>query len=147
MPNQLIAVLACAVIFISLCVGGYTDSKTRTIPNAVPLVILVCGFFTATPAAYKLFSVCAMAFALFVSSRMTALKSGGGDVKVYLSLSFAVGLFAMLPILIMLAIAPPLWGFLLRTKHEGRTRFPAITFIGPIYAIWFLCSQLMTIGG
>lgn len=129
--------VACIVIGAAMGYGAYTDAKTRTIPNAVPLVILIAGFFTAGSLVTKLITLCVFVAVFALVSHITGMRSGGGDVKLYMSISFSLGIFS-LAILLVLTM------FLLKAadKVKGKQRakgerFPLCVYVFPAYLIYF----------
>lgn len=128
-------IIACFLIIIPLAIGAYTDYKDRIIPNFVPLSILVLGCFTATTWANKLLSLAGM-IGILVLLRFSARKhrSGGGDVKLYCALSFALGLpsaaLVMAFVILIRCLYVVLW------KKEKRVAFPLCCYIAPAYVLY-----------
>lgn len=78
-------------------IGGYTDFKTRTVSNVIPLVIFLCGLFPGVRRSEQIFGLCFMVFALLLVHRLTGKRSGGADIKMYLALSFNFGFTVLIP--------------------------------------------------
>lgn len=131
---NVLPVIVCGVIGVLLLVGAYTDYKTRTIPNAVPIGILVCGIFTATPWWFKFFSLGFMVLFLALSKK----KSGGGDVKLYCALAFSLGLAALAFILVITLILNFSVALIRKRRIDKTERIPLCTFVAPAYIIYML---------
>ena len=87
------AAITLSLIFCCLLVGSYTDAKQRIIPNTVPVAILIIGAFVpGFSVVERLVSLAIMVFALIMAKVVTKKSSGGGDIKLYCSLAFAVGI-------------------------------------------------------
>lgn len=164
MSNDIVPLLALVAIGISLFYGAYTDWKSRTIPNQVPLSILFFGLFTAIPIGTKLlhFSLMvavlllthgAMVLKAFVIRKLRkrevmVLRSGGGDLKLYLSLSFAIGLFSTGVVLLSTALLLFFTRLVLRNRSresQKSARFPLGTYLASAYCVVILLPAL--IGG
>lgn len=135
--------IAVLIIGLALCYGAYTDYKEWIIPNKVPLIIMACGCITATAWSDKFASLVLIILALVVAKWITKAKSGGGDIKVYCALSFALGLFTLGIVLIgMIAIR---WAHELYTKRKApdkKERFPFCTYLAVSYIILVLVPML-----
>jgi Flp pilus assembly protein protease CpaA len=135
--------VAYVCIFIALCYGAYTDYKSRIIPNIVPLLILIFGIFTNVQLTYKLISCLAIVLALFLAKKTTKRSSGGGDIKLYISLSFALGIIDVCIILIIVTVL-----MLLYKKLFARTQthFPACVFIAISYFAYYTVTIIVARG-
>lgn len=138
-----IPIIACGLILPVLCYGGYTDWKSRIIPNSVPFAILGLGLLTGGQILYKLLSLGVLIIVLLVTQALTHKKSGGGDLKLYMALSFAMGL-QMLAILLLVTIV--LYTIYRAVKHIPKeTRFPVCTFMTITYGIYYAITLVSTI--
>ena len=123
---------ACVIIGAALGYGAYTDAKTRTIPNIVPLVVLAAGFFTAGSLVGKLVTLSIFVVVFALISHMTKIRSGGGDVKLYMAIAFSLVVILVLTML-LLKVADKVKG----KKREKGERFPLCTYVFPAYLIYF----------
>lgn len=127
----------------ALCFGAYTDYRTRTIPNSVPLVIFLCGCLTPSTIISQTLNMIAMVVILFVLNKLCHYKSGGGDIKIYLSLSFLLGLIWVAAILCITIALHLLTDLIRRRKHQKGTKIPLCTYVAPAYIIiWGLIFAL-----
>ena len=130
----LIPWLACCGIAGALIYGAERDYKLRIIPNSVPIVILACGCFTSVPLVSKLISLGIMVGILFLCTAIMKQTSGGGDIKLYCALSFALGLQSFAIVLVGTLVLCMIWK---RLKHMKRgERVPLCTFMAPAYGFY-----------
>ena len=131
--TEWISFLSVVCIGAILIWGGYTDFKKRIIPNTVPITILVCGIFTSIPWSQKLGSLIAMTLILAITTAITHKHSGGGDIKLYCSLSFSIGLtsvaFVFLITILLLLCVQMIW------RKGVEKRIPLCTYVAPAYII------------
>lgn len=135
MPN-ILPLCACLVIGVALAYAAYTDHKDRVIPNRVPITILICGIFTTIGWTEKIAAFVIVAIVLVICTQILHHQSGGGDLKLYLSLALALGLAGFA---IILAIAV----LLCARSQAVRGRLgkkgdllPMAVFIFPAYLIY-----------
>lgn len=133
--RDLVACIACCGIAVALGVGAYTDWKTRTIPNWIPLAVFLCGCFTAATWSTKLFSLLAICVVLWFISTVTHQRSGGGDVKLYMSIAFALGLQSLSFILIATLCLCRGHQVVQRRKLGKGERIPLCCYVFPAYLI------------
>lgn len=132
---QIIPRLACVAIGVVLAYAAYTDYKRRIIPNIVPILILAFGCFTTVGWVNKLLSLVAIVLILMFCTKVLGQKSGGGDLKLYGSLSFAIGIqgFALtLGITFVLCFITQLIRGRLKKKGD---LLPMAVFIFPAYLL------------
>lgn len=141
-----VPLLAVIGIGITLVYGAYTDYKERIIPNMVPGLILLFGIFTATPWATKLASAGIMVVALVILSRVAKYKSGGGDIKLYCTLSFAVGPYALATLLVTMVLELLHRHLIQRRKREKGERIPLCTYLAPAYWLVVIVPMLRSLG-
>ena len=134
-----LTIISCIAIGGMLSYGAYTDYKKRIIPNIVPLSILFLGCFTAIPWLNKIISLGLMVLVLVLTTLISKKKSGGGDIKVYCALSFALGLETF--ILIIEKLIRKIQKEQNRDGNKNDEGAPAVktiplcTFIAPAYII------------
>ncbi len=128
---------ACVIIGAALGYGAYTDAKTRTIPNIVPLVVLAAGFFTAGSLVGKLVTLSIFVVVFALISHMTKIRSGGGDVKLYMAIAFSLGAFSLVVILVLTMLLLKVADKVKGKKREKGERFPLCTYVFPAYLIYF----------
>lgn len=120
---------------LALCFGAYTDYKTRMIPNSMPLVIFLCGCLTPSTIISQLLNLAAMILILLVLSKVCHYKSGGGDIKIYLSLTFLLGLVWVAAILCVTLALHLLVELIRRKKKSKGETIPLCTYVAPAYII------------
>lgn len=143
-----LTIVSCIAIGGTLSYGAYTDYKKRIIPNIVPLSILVLGCFTAIPWLNKIISLGVMVLVLVLTTLISKKKSGGGDIKVYCALSFALGLETFILILVVTLLEVFIEKLIRKirkeqnrdgNKNDEKTptvkTIPLCTFIAPAYII------------
>ena len=126
---QYVPLAACAAILPILCYGAYTDWKDRIIPNRVPLTILVLGFFTVGGFIYKFLSLGLLVLLMVVAKLLTKKKSGGGDIKLYMAMGFALGLLNLAVVLFLTIVLYSSFRFV--KKVPKTERFPVCSFVAP----------------
>ena len=142
---QYIPIIACAAILPILCYGAYTDWKQRIIPNRVPVLVLMLGFATGGGFVYKFTSLGIMVLLLALTTLLTHKKSGGGDIKLYMALSFALGLQGLVMVLLLTIVLYT--GFRIITRGPMTERFPVCSFVAPAYAIYFVIITITVLKG
>ena len=140
--QNVLALAACFGIACALAVGAYTDWKTRTIPNWIPLSIMLCGCFTATTWWMKISNLVIICVVLWLLSVIMKQKSGGGDIKLYMALSFALGLQSLAVILVLALILCKLHQMTQKDKVEKGERIPLCCYVFPAYVIDFTVISL-----
>lgn len=134
--------LSCLGIGAILCYGAYTDHKTRTIPNIIPGAILLFGLGTATPLWYKLVCFGIMVASLVLAAAITKQASGGGDLKLYCALSFALGILPVGVVLFLTLVLLGAHNIIKGKKRVKGERFPLCTYLAPAYFL-YLCLDLL----
>lgn len=66
---------------IALCFGAYTDYKSRTIPNSIPLIILLCGCLSPNTFLSQILNLVCMIVILLILNKLCHYKSGGRRFK------------------------------------------------------------------
>ena len=132
------------IILLALLYGAYTDRKQRVIPNIVPGVIILCGLFTTGHISSKAVSLLIIITSLFVAKLVTHKSSGGGDIKTYCALSFALTIVPTLLILGTSLILISIQSILRKTKEKGK-KFPMCCYMAASYTILYILLPL--IGG
>ena len=132
------------LILLALLYGAYTDRKHRVIPNIVPGVIFLCGFFTTGHITSKAVSLLIIISSLFVAKLITHKSSGGGDIKTYCALSFALMIVPTLLILGTSLILILIQSILRKTIVKGK-KFPMCCYMAASYTILYILLPL--IGG
>lgn len=146
MMSGVVPCLACIGIAVALSYGAYTDYKSRIIPNRIPFAILVLGLLTATPIATKLISLGAIIAILVALHLLTKKKSGGGDIKVYCALAFALGLQTMAFVLTATIILSSLWTLAVkRVRLNKQMRIPLCTFLSPAYILVMIVLEILEV--
>ena len=143
--RNILAFAACCGIGCALAAGAYTDWKTRTIPNWIPLTILICGCFTATSWVTKISNIIIICILLWLLSVLMKQKSGGGDIKLYMALTFALGLQSLAVILVLALIICKLHQMARKDKLEKGERIPLCCYVFPAYVIDFTVMTLTMI--
>ena len=133
------------VIMGLMAVGAYTDAKQRIIPNSVNLGIFVCGFFTPGGLAEKAISFGIIAVAMFLATKITKQKSGGGDVKMYLAMAFSLGVFQTALILAGAAVLVKLHNLIKRRRGGKGERYPICCYVAPAYAVYLAVMLVLEI--
>ena len=133
---------ACIVIAAALGYGAYTDAKTRTIPNMVPFIIFIAGFFTAGSIGSKLITLAAFIFVFALISFLTKMRSGGGDVKLYTAIAFSLGPFSLAVILLLTILLVKSADKFKGKKREKGERFPLCVYVFPAYILYFACYMV-----
>ena len=90
--SHYLPLLSGIAIGVLLAVACHTDYKKRIIPNAIPILI---QFFTSGSLLMKFVNLAAMVLIIVVAEKALHQHSGGGDIKLYLALSFALGLLSL----------------------------------------------------
>lgn len=133
---------ACIVIAAALGYGAYTDAKTRTIPNMVPFIIFIAGFFTAGSTVSKVITLAVFLLVLALVSSLTKLRSGGGDIKLYAAIAFSLGAFSLAVILLLTMLLVKLADKVKGKKREKGERFPLCVYVFPAYLLYFVCYMV-----
>jgi len=121
--------LTLVFIGIILLIGAYTDYTRREIPNWIPLSIFLSGFFTPIASLpHKILSLLVMIVILVLTTKILHQKSGGGDVKLYLSLVFALGFAPFSTVLFLTLLLR-----ILVSGVKGGVRFPLCCYVAPAY--------------
>lgn len=140
--NNIIPWAACIVIAAALGYGAYTDAKTRTIPNMVPFIIFIAGFFTAGSTVSKVITLAVFLLVFALVSSLTKLRSGGGDIKLYAAIAFSLGAFSLAVILLLTMLLVKLADKVKGKKREKGERFPLCVYAFPAYLIYFACYMV-----
>lgn len=137
-------IAAVIAIGILLWFGSYTDFKRREIPNWIPLGIFLCGFAIAPDELLtKFLNLILLIVALVLASVITKKSSGGGDIKVYLSLAFAFNVFVLA---ILLAGTLLVRTIVKRVRGEkGKAiKFPMCCYLAPVYTVYAIFSIVVS---
>lgn len=126
-------ILALLGIGAALSYGAYTDYKERIIPNMVPLLILVFGCFTIQSWPVKLLSLVYIVLILVIVGKIMKAKSGGGDIKTYCALSFALGLPCLTLLLVGVIVIKKISDLINKKKAERGGRIPLCTYLALSY--------------
>lgn len=141
--SRYLPLLSGIAIGVLLAVACHTDYKKRIIPNAIPILILAAGFFTSGSFLMKFVNLAAMVLIIVVAEKTLHQHSGGGDIKLYLALSFALGLLSLGIVLMETILIYAIYHVLTKKgKLKGR-RFPVACFVFPSYCIYFLTSTIL----
>lgn len=91
----LIKAIALIAIAIALIMGGYSDYKTRKVPNIYPLIILAAGLFIQDSWGLKILGFI-LPFAIIpLAEKITKTKSGGADIKMYAAIGLSFSLYGL----------------------------------------------------
>jgi len=127
-----------------LIYGGVVDCKRREIPDLVPIVLLVSGFF-AFPTFWRIMGLVVTAVLLFAAARLLKREVPGGDFKLLCSLGFACGLLELGAILLLAGIGAIAYGLTKRLPLERHN--PLCTYIAPAYIALQLAALALRGGG
>lgn len=134
--------LAAAIgILIALVCGAITDYKSRKIPNAIPIAIVCLGVFSGTQWSSKLLDPVILGIILTTAYLISKQRSGGGDIKLYLSITFAYGLIAF-AIIIVITLLLRL-GMTAIEKAKGKepsNAFPVCCYFAPAYTVFWMLT-------
>lgn len=130
-------------IGLLLATACYTDYTKRIIPNIIPILILAAGFFTNGDLVMKFVNLIAMALILVAAEKLLHQHSGGGDLKLYLSLSFALGLLSVGIILAETILLYCLYHILTKKGTLKGHRFPVACFLFPAYGIYCIATFVL----
>ena len=113
-----------------LIYGGVIDFKRREIPNAVPVVLLVSGFF-AFSSFWRIIWLIIPAVLLYMGAKLTNNEIPGGDFKLLCALGFACGLPELAAIIFMSGIGAVVCSLI---RHLPLKRhIPLCTYVAPAY--------------
>jgi len=113
-----------------LIYGGVIDLKRREIPDAVPIVLLVSGFF-AFSSFWRIIGLIIPAVLLFMAAKLTKAEIPGGDFKLLCALGFACGLPELAAIIFMSGIGAVVYGFIRRLPLKRH--IPLCTYVAAAY--------------
>ena len=68
---------------------------------------------------------------------MTKMRSGGGDVKLYMAIAFSLGAFSLVVILVLTMLLLKVADKVKGKKREKGERFPLCAYVFPAYLIYF----------
>ncbi|SHH69373.1 prepilin peptidase [Desulfosporosinus lacus] len=130
------------LLFLVLSYAAYRDIKTREIPDAVPLMLLLTGFIGFSP----LFSITGLLVAglPFLWAALWCGGMGGGDIKLMATCGFVLGAWGgILQTILGLALA--LLFTMIRAaaagkKIERKLKIPLIPFLGAGGILAFLIT-------
>lgn len=92
-------VLYWIITTVTLMWGGYTDYKRREIPNAVHILLIGAGLLNSSMRWQgHLLGFFLPPLAMIIVAKILKQKANGGDVKLYASLGFNVGIVLWLAI-------------------------------------------------
>lgn len=125
-------ILKGTLLLLILGYAAYMDMKTREIPDAVPIMLLITGFIGFSP----LFSITGLLVTVspFLFAALAGDGMGGGDIKLMAACGFILGPWGgMLQTILGLALAL-LFTFIrsaaLGKKVERKIRIPLVPFLG-----------------
>lgn len=131
-----------AIIAGALFYGAWTDHRTRTIPNFVPITILLCGLWTPIPWAAKIFGMAVLWIALAAAFKITKSRSGGGDIKVYCALAFALGITPLTIILFYTFLLVKLTAKIRKRINNKGQKVPMCCYIAPAYILYLVTAAI-----
>ena len=114
-----------AAVLALLFACAINDARTRTIPNAFPIMIAACCLIP--PVGIHLGGVLA-ALPLFVAAVISG-GVGGGDIKVMAALGLVFGPFRAFLILTLALIGLVVWNALMRLLRRGEAAWPFVPFL------------------
>lgn len=124
---------------VASCVGAYTDYKTRTVSNYIPLTIFLAGFFTGGLWSYKILGFAVPLMLIIATTAVTRQKSGGADIKMYAACGFCFGFWGLLMVLTVAFVVSVVTG-LIKRRPKGAF-VPMCTYLFP----GVICASLMKI--
>jgi len=113
-----------------LIYGGVIDFRRREIPNLVPIVLLVSGFF-AFPTFWRIMGLIIPAALLLAAAKLTKSEVPGGDFKLICALGFACGLPELAAILFLSGMGAVGYGFIRRLPLKRH--IPLCAYVAPAY--------------
>ena len=137
--SRYLPLLSGIAIGVLLAVACHTDYKKRIIP----ILILAAGFFTSGSFLMKFVNLAAMVLIIVVAEKALHQHSGGGDIKLYLALSFALGLLSLGIVLMETILIYAIYHVLTKKGKLKGCRFPVACFVFPSYCIYFLTSTIL----
>ena len=90
----------------------------------------------------KISNLAIICVVLWLLSGIMNQKSGGGDIKLYMALSFALGLQSLAVILVLALILCKLHQMTQKDKVEKGERIPLCCYVFPAYVIDFTVISL-----
>jgi len=133
---ELIAHIASGGTAIALLCSGYSDYKTRVVPNIYPFIILLLGFFTGGVWLDKFLGLILPFFLAVFLSQLTKQASGGADLKLYAALGFNLGLSGFCICLFLSLLIIFIVSILARLSFQRSV--PLYTYIALAYFIFEL---------
>lgn len=91
----------------------------------------------------KFVNLAAMVLIIVVAEKALHQHSGGGDIKLYLALSFALGLLSLGIVLMETILIYAIYHALTKKGKLKGCRFPVACFVFPSYCIYFLTSTIL----
>ncbi|NLA86258.1 MAG: prepilin peptidase [Clostridiales bacterium] len=127
-----------------LIYGGVIDFRRREIPNLVPIVLLVSGFF-AFPTFWRIMGLIIPAALLLAAAKLTKSEVPGGDFKLICALGFACGLPELAAILFLSGMGAVGYGFIRRLPL--RRHIPLCAYVAPAYLALHVIAFALEGGG
>jgi len=127
-----------------LIYGGVIDFRRREIPNLVPIVLLVSGFF-AFPTFWRIMGLIIPAALLLAAAKLTKSEVPGGDFKLICALGFACGLPELAAILFLSGMGAVGYGSLRRLPLKRH--IPLCAYVAPAYLALHVIAFALEGGG
>ena len=124
----------------ALIYGGVIDFKRREIPNAVPVVLLVSGFF-AFSSFWRIIWLIIPAVLLYTGAKLTNSEIPGGDFKLLCALGFACGLPELAAIIFISGIGAVVYGLIRRLPIKRH--IPLCTYLAAAYLALHIIGLLL----
>ena len=147
-----VAMIELGSCYMAVLAAAVIDLKTRTIPNYIPLsliilrfIVLLLEFILNTDAlGYMVSSIlgCLLcAFVLVIANRLSKGGIGGGDIKLLSAVGFMCGIYVVCSTMLLALVACVLTSFILLAARKC-TRKDSVPF-GPFIWIGFLAVCLL----
>lgn len=137
----------CAILIL-VWIGAYTDRGKRIIPNWIPLGIIIAGIFVNGLTIWlKLLCFAGMAGILLLLFKITGAHSGGGDIKLYCALCFALGFKAVWFVLAETYLLMKIHSIATKQTSASGARYPVCCYIAPSYTMLLAATLIVHFGG
>jgi leader peptidase (prepilin peptidase)/N-methyltransferase len=124
--------------------GGVIDFRRREIPNLVPIVLLVSGFFVF-PTFWRIMGLIIPAALLLAAAKLTKSEVPGGDFKLICALGFACGLPELAAILFLSGMGVMAYGLIRRLPLKRH--IPLCSYVVPAYLALHVIAFALEGGG